>query len=434
MSTYQPDDPYQGPDSGRSQIGQQVVLLLLICVALVLLYNIFFSDGSSSLTSFFQPSKEVKLTYVPSDFNPNLDEEATLRVLAQPDVYAKEFDDIVYHFNVNLLYHVASRMSLPDSLKRRLEPEYVKHHQYLKTLYYNDFVALKDTSATLYETWYNDNANQAVELFSEVAGKYTCFFVTQIMATLLKADNGKLMAKGDGVDSPCGIAIREGLQPLVERLKKKAAIMDFSASQGLLKERVRKGIAELATYELQSRLALDKTLQYELFGYAISETDIRVEAISVIKAGFKLNDYLDVTYSPSKEVVYVTLPQPVILSHEVYPKIEKLDVGFLAGITGEEMNRNFNELRRQFREEAIGQERVLDKAKERADSVMTMLIGPTVGAMGRKVKLEVRFAEQQGQPPADKNDTKGDDEPPPPKLSDPAPPSIPQGKRRNLAN
>ncbi|MFM7154954.1 MAG: hypothetical protein ACKOZV_12620, partial [Bacteroidota bacterium] len=106
MSTYQPDDPYQGSESGRSQAGQQVVLVLLICVALVLLYNIFFSAGSTSLTSFFQPSKEVKLTYVPSDFNPNLDEEATLRVLAQPDVYAKEFDDIVYHFNVNLLYHV----------------------------------------------------------------------------------------------------------------------------------------------------------------------------------------------------------------------------------------------------------------------------------------------------------------------------------------
>jgi hypothetical protein len=241
------------------------------------------------------------------------------------------------------------------------------------------------------------------------------------------------MAKGDGVDSPCGIAIREGLQPLVERLKKKAAIMDFSASQGLLKERVRKGIAELATWELQSRLALDKTLQYKLFGYAVSETDLRVEAISVIKAGFRLNDYLDVTYSPSKEIVYVTLPQPVILSHEVYPRIDKLDVGFLAGITGEEMNRNFNELRRQFREEAIGQEQVLEKAKMRADSVMTMLLGPTIGAMGRKVKLEIRFAEQQVQPPAE-DGGKGNSEPAPPQLSDPAPPTIPQSKRRNLAN
>ncbi len=55
----------------------------------------------------------------------------------------------------------------------------------------------------------------------------------------------------------------------------------------MLKEKVRKGIAELATYELRSRLGLDKTLQYKFLGFAISETDIRVEAISVVKAGLQ---------------------------------------------------------------------------------------------------------------------------------------------------
>lgn len=167
--------------------------------------------------------------------------------------------------------------------------------------------------------------------------------------------------------------------------------MDFSASRGLLKERVRKGVAELATYELRSRLGLDKTLQYKFLGFSISETDIRVEAISVVKAGFKLDEYFDVTYSPKKSMIYVTLPQPTILSHEVYPKVDKLDVGFLAGISGDEMNRNFNELRRQFREEAIQQEHVLDRAKARADSVMQLLMGPVVKSMGRNMRLQVRF-------------------------------------------
>ena len=80
----------------------------------------------------------------------------------------------------------------------------------------------------MYETWYNDNSNQAVRLFNEVAGKYTCFFVTQIMATLIKA--GEFSAKGKNVESPCGIALHEGLQPMVERLRKKAEIRDFMAS------------------------------------------------------------------------------------------------------------------------------------------------------------------------------------------------------------
>ncbi len=424
MSTHQADGSYSPPEgSGGSSISKQIILLVLVTTAAILVYKAFFSDGGG-LANFFQDPKEVKLTYVPSDFNPNLDEEATLRVLSQPEAYRREFDDLVYNFNLSLLYHVANRMALPDSLKRRLEPAYQQHHAYLKSLYFNDFVALKDTTANLYETWYNDNSNQAVQLFNEVAGKYTCFFVTQIMATLLKADGGKLFAKGKNVDTPCAIAINEGLHPMVERLQKKAAIMDFSASRGLLKEKVRRGVAELATYELRSRLALDKTLQYKFLGFAISETDIRVEAISVVKAGFKLDEYFDVTFSPSKGVVYVTLPQPTILSHEVYPKVEKLDVGYLAGITGEEMNSNFNELRRQFRQEALDNEHVLDKAKMRADSVMHMLLGPAVKSMGRSLKLVVRFQNGQIQP-ATEDDLRrqGTEEPKSPKIAEPVPPT-----------
>jgi len=384
MSTQQPD---ASSESSSPIFGKQVVLLALICVAAVLLYNVLFSDGFT----LFQDPKSVQLTYVPSDFQPNMDEEKTLRILANPELYKREFSDMVYNFNVSLLYHVANRMALPDSLKRRLEPEYKKHHDYLKNLYYNDFVALKDTTAGMYETWYNDNTNQAVDIFNEVAGKYTCFFVTQIMATLIKADGGKLMAKGKDVETPCGIAIQEGLHPMMTRLQKRAEIMDFSASRGLLKEKVRKGIAELATYELRSRLGIDKTLQYKLFGFSISETDIRVEAISVIKAGFKLDQYFDVTFSPKKGVVYITLPQPTILSHEVYPRVDKLDVGFLAGINEKDMNERFNELRREFRQDAIENEKVLDKAKMRADSVMQLMLGPVVKSINRSYKLQVRY-------------------------------------------
>jgi hypothetical protein len=282
-------------------------------------------------------------------------------------------------------------MALPDSLKRRLEPEYRKHHDYLKSLYFNDFVALKDTTAGMYETWYNDNTNQAVQIFNEVAGKYTCFFVTQIMATLIKAESGRVMAKGKNVETPCGIAINEGLNPMVMRLRKRAEIVDFSASRGLLKDKVRQGVTELATYELRSRLGIDKTLQYKLLGFSISETDIRVEAISVIKAGFKLDQYFDVTFSPSKGIVYVKLPQPTILSHEVYPRVDKLDVGFLAGINEKDMNERFNELRREFRRDAIENEKVLDKAKMRADSAMQLIMGPVIKSINRKYKLQVRF-------------------------------------------
>ncbi len=391
--------------------GKQILLLALVLIAGLVIYKTFFSNGGFS-GLFGGGPKDVQLTYIPSDFQPNLDEESTLRILANPEKNRKEFDALVYNFNLSLLYHVANRMGLPDSLKRQLEPMYRIQHEYLATMYFNDFVALKDTTASLYETFYSDNSNQAVQIFNEVAGKYTCFFVTQIMATLLKVNNGRFTARGKDVGTPCDIAINEALRPLVDRLQKKAAIYDFSASRGLLKEKVRQGIAELGTYELRSRLAIDKTLSYKIFGFSVSETDIQIEAISVVKAGFKLDQFFDVTFSPSKGIVYVKLPQPTILSHEVYPRVDKLDVGFLAGISGEEMNRNFNELRRQFRDDAINQEHVLDHAKARADTVMQLMLGPVVKSMGRNYKLEVRFegtpspdameAQRQGTAPIDK--------------------------------
>ena len=389
MATHQPYARYSTPEGKGPIFGKQMLLMVLVCVGAIIVYKTFFGDGAFS--NLLQTPKQVDLTYVPSDFQPNLNEETTLRILSDPAQYKKEFDDLVYNFNVSLLYHVANRMALPDSLKRQLEPEYRKQHEYLKSMYYNDFVALKDTTAGMYEVWYNDNSNQAVQIFNEVAGKYTCFFVTQILATLIKADNGRLMVKGKNVDTPCGIALSEGLRPLVDRLQKRAAILDFSASRGLLKEKVRKGIAELATYELRSRMGMDKTLQYKFLGFAISETDIQVEAISIVKSGFKLDQYFDVTFSPKKGEVYVTLPPPTILSHEVYPRVNKLDVGYLAGISGEEMNANFNELRRQFRQDAIENEHVLDKARNRADSVLQLIMGPMVKGMNRKYKLVVRY-------------------------------------------
>ncbi|MDX2136399.1 MAG: DUF4230 domain-containing protein [Saprospiraceae bacterium] len=390
MATEQPD---LSPGTGNI-FGSQIVLLALIVVAALVVYNLYFNDSwSGGPGKGSRKSREIQLDYVPSDFKPNLDEGATLQILSQPERYRKEFNDLVYNFNLSLLYHVANRMNLPDSLKRQLEPEYKKHHEYLANLYYFDFVNLKDTTANLYEDWYSDNANNAVTLFNEVSGKYTCFFITQIMSVLLKAGSTRLMGKGKDPDNPCAIAVNEGLRPMVDRLKKQADIYDFSNSRGMLKEKVRKGIAELATYELRSRLGIDKSLQYKLFGINISDTDIRIEAISVIKAGFKLDQRFDITFNPRQAVVFVTLPQPTILSHEVYPRVDKLDVGVLAGVSNEELNRNFNELRRQFRQDALENEKVLDKAKMRADSVMQLLLGPTVRAMGKNYKLQIRYDE-----------------------------------------
>ncbi|MCC7467394.1 MAG: hypothetical protein IT261_14030, partial [Saprospiraceae bacterium] len=82
MATQQTDGAYQAPDDGGAGggLGKQLILIALITVAAIVGYKAFFADGGG-FSGLFQEPKEVRMTYVPSDFNPNLDEEKTLRIL-----------------------------------------------------------------------------------------------------------------------------------------------------------------------------------------------------------------------------------------------------------------------------------------------------------------------------------------------------------------
>jgi Protein of unknown function (DUF4230) len=379
-----------GPET-KGSAAQTAIVFALLLLALVVIYKVLLQGKSLGSILDFSSPKEVQLTYVPSDFKPNINEETTLEILSHPEKYKKEFDELVYNLNLSMLYHVANRMNLADSLRYQLEPEYKRHHIYLKDLYYQDFIALKDTSGTDAEIWYSANGGNAIKIFQEVAGKYTCFFVTAVLATVIKADQGRLMAKGKNVDTPCGMAISEGLKPLLERMSKKAAIQDFTISRGYLKEKVSKGIAELATYEIRDRKGVTDQVKYKVLGYSVSTTEVEISAYSVLKAGFNINQYFDVTLNPDKNIIYVTLPEPSILSHEVQPRIDKLDVGWLSGVQSEVLNENMNALRREFRSEALEKDQILEKAKLRADTVIQLMMQPIAKGLSKKYKVQVRY-------------------------------------------
>jgi len=364
----------------------------------MLLYLTVISIGGIILFKYYQNNvadytfvpEEMQVTYVPSEFNFDVDDENLLAVLNNPHRYRREFDDLIYNFNMSLVSHVASRMDFPDSLKVLLETEYQKHHPYLKQLYFTDFTNIRDTTGNMYEDWYENGNRSAVDALNEVGSKYTCFLVNHVITTLLDVDNGKIAAKGRKIDTPCGIAMTEGLRPLIKRLQDRAAIDDFSRSKGMLEERVEKTIAELGTYEVRDKKGLNKTLQTKVWGYEVSSTDIEVSAISILKIGFKLDQYFDVKLSSKAKSLIVTLPEPSILSHEVFPKIDKLDVGWLREIENGDLNANFNVLRREFRREAFDND-VISKSKQQARDIMGMLFNPVLSQMNGKYKMVVKF-------------------------------------------
>ncbi len=366
--------------------GKKLILFTLLCAAGFLLYKAF--GGESDTVSSIPRAMQV--TYVPSDFKMQLDNQKTLEILSNPQRYKNEFDQLILDFNTNLVVHVANRMNLSTQQKSAAVNEYRKMHPSIRQMYFNDFISLGDTTNKTYQSWYENESSNAVDLLNEVASKYTCFFITNIIGTILKTQDGKLAVSGKAIETPCGIALTEGLRPMVKRLQETAAIRDFSRAHGMMKERVERAITELAVVEVRDKKGIKIQNSSKLLGYNVSTTELEIVAMSIMKVGFNLQNYFNVSVDSRSKTIVVTLPQPQILSHEVYPKVENLDIGLMRDLTSQDFNDNVNKLRQAFRNEA-DQSDIYKKAEVRAQEVMQMMLQPMVKNIDKGYKVVVQF-------------------------------------------
>lgn len=380
--------------ASRIGVAKMMIIMLLLSIVGVAGYRYLRNVGGWG-ADFTNIPKEYTLNYIPADFKMDIDEEDALAILSNPQRYRKEFDQLVYQVNVSLLEHVARRMGLPDTALTKIRAEYENQHPYIRTLYYNDFIAAQDTNSQLYQTWYENGGGSAVAALNQVASKYTCFLVTQIISSVVKTKEGSFFARGRGVDNPCTIASNEALQPFLRNLEDRAKIEDFARSKNLLQEKIERVIAELATLEVQDKKGITKQMQTKFWGMNVSSSDLEITAISILKVGFKLNEYFDISLNSKAGIVTVTLPEPVILSHEVYPKIDKLDIGWLREVKSVNFNESFNTLREEFRREAIYEDNVYEKAKRQATELMNTMFSPLISSMSSKYQLRVKFKEGQ---------------------------------------
>lgn len=386
MTQGQNRPPAGGAIEGGVSFIQKFMLFALICVAGFLLYQAF--GGTEETTSSIPRAMQV--TYVPSDFKMQLDNQKTLEILSNPQRYKNEFDKLILDFNTNLVIHVANRMNLTAQQKSAAVNEYRKMHPSIRQMYFNDFISLGDTTNQTYQSWYENESASAVDLLNEVASKYTCFFITNIIGTILKTQDGKLAVSGKAIETPCGIALTEGLRPMVKRLQETAAIRDFSRAHNLMKERVERAITELAVMELRDKKGMKVQNSSKLMGYSVSTTELEIVAISIVKVGFNLQNYFSISVDDKSKSVIVTLPQPQIVSHEVYPKIENMDIGFMRDLSSQDINDNINKLRQAFREDANKSD-IFQKAQVRAQEVMKMMLDPMVRNINKNYKIVVQF-------------------------------------------
>ena len=386
-------DNYQGtPPPAPAKKGANTTQLVIIGLILAILGMLAWKAyGGGGPGGFLSGPAEYQLQYMPADFKVTIDPEQALAVLQNPRRYKREFDQLVYDINTDILQHVSRRMGLNDSLRVEVIEEYDRQHPQFAELYYNDFMRQRDSTAAVYDAWYEEGGGKLIEVFEEVASNYTCFMVNKILAVVIRTRNGNILAKGADVENPCKVATGEALRPMMARMEERAKIDDFTRSKGMFQEKVENVIGELATIEIRDKKGINKELQTSIWGMNVSKTDVEITAISILKVGFRLDQQFQIDLTEQTKTVTITLPEPQVLSHEVLPKIEKLDIGWLRELESVNINEGVNSLREAFRAEAIESD-VMSRAKIQARDLMNTMFQPLVRTIGDDYQIDVRFA------------------------------------------
>ena len=243
------------------------------------------------------------------------------------------------------------------------------------------------------DQWYANELTSAADALNEVASKYTCFLINQVILELIQAPEGKILVNGKKVNTPCGIVTVEALKPLMDKLQEKAEIEDFSRSRKMLREKTERAVSELATVEVTEKKGLSKQLDTKLLGFSVSSTELELSAMSKMKIGFELNNGLLLDINSSNRTLDILLPQPSIIAHEVSPRIDKLDIGWLRELEDSDLNVNMDNLRKAFRESSFTPD-VKELAKSKAEEILNNLLSPILLLLPEGYSLNIKYEKE----------------------------------------
>ena len=109
------DNEYQGPPpvkkpSSIYSIGKKALIFTVLSVGAMVLLKYYRPSipnpiGDPTITHI---PKELHINYIPAEYDANLNEEDALVILSNPNRYRRDFDKLVYDFNLSLsLIHIS---------------------------------------------------------------------------------------------------------------------------------------------------------------------------------------------------------------------------------------------------------------------------------------------------------------------------------------
>jgi len=104
---------------------QMLIVVLITGILGTLAYKYYRGTPGS----FLAKPAEYQLQYMPADFQVTIDPETALAILQNPKRYRREFDQLVYDINTDILQHVSNRMGLDGDLRRSCLKLHLFHGQ-----------------------------------------------------------------------------------------------------------------------------------------------------------------------------------------------------------------------------------------------------------------------------------------------------------------
>jgi hypothetical protein len=303
---------------------------------------------------------------------------------------SQSFKDAVNSVYSRVILKVADRYGLSETEKKKVLSEYSNISNELVQEHFNKLQSLSKKresfpSSNLVRLERHAVAND----FNTLLTDNICSASSLILTYATLDREFKIL-----LNKSCGFLLQGIVNPWAEEMKARGLVIDITKSKHEIEKHTRQVIAELATSEDQ----INKTLTNEykrtlLKGWWIeydSVASLKIEAKSIVKAGFKLDKKSAIRIVPSTQTIHVTLPKAIILSNSVEYKILDDKNDFFNHISTERRNSALDELRRSSEQSAI-QNGILNKAEINAENIIRYFYSPITNLPGSPFKVVIEI-------------------------------------------
>lgn len=366
----------------------------------------------------------------------SLDPEA-IYASAQRDNVSPKFAYAIESFHEQALQHLAQAHGLPASELEQYLQNYDAHKDEIIELHFNEFKKqmseLEVTEGSIIQNQYYD----ASATLAKVLGDYICDAMelslglgTAKASKVLTKEGYKYLVKnlereipkeiGKGtlslhtvnqnlyqigdqgldnygevlvgflIDDPCQTLTEYVMPTVTKTMLTMGVVTSMSKSQTQLQSYLHNSILELGVVEdlIQFNHSYTFRIEADRWNILSSTGSVTANVTAIAKAGFKLDEGYEVHFDHQQKKLYVQIPNPQILSIQKFMKYTDIKEGWLVEIESEELN-EFERSVDQAVSQRLNEARLIEKAQDRAESVIQQLFTPLLLKPGYEV--EVRF-------------------------------------------